>query len=144
MTTVNLSATIDSTDYSIPLGLEVWLDNTCLLDVEHVSNTVMLDHTFPEVDRKHQLKFVLKNKLPTHTVIDSDNNIVKDACLSISNFKIDDIDISDIFKFKAVYTHDFNGTQPAVNDSFYGTMGCNGSVEFEFTAPFYLWLLENM
>jgi hypothetical protein len=45
---------------------------------------------------------------------------------------------------KAVYTHDFNGSQPPVDDKFFGDLGCNGTVSLKFTAPTYLWLLENM
>ena len=45
---------------------------------------------------------------------------------------------------QAVYTHDFNGTQPEIEDTFFGEMGCNGTVSLRFTTPIYLWLLENM
>jgi hypothetical protein len=64
--------------------------------------------------------------------------------LTISNISIDDIDIDQLLIEKAEYTHDFNGSQDTITDKFYGDMGCNGTVTFEFTTPFYLWLLENM
>jgi hypothetical protein len=38
---------------------------------------------------------------------------------------------------------DFNPPK-LIKDKFYGSMGCNGTITFEFNTPFYLWLLENM
>lgn len=142
--TLVLSAAIDSTDYSVPLGIEIWLNEDCLLDVAHITKPITLNHTFLETASNHRLRFIIKNKLPEHTSIDADGNILKDACVGISNIKIDDFDITEVFTQHSVYTHDFNGTQPAVQDRFYKNCGCNGSVDFEFSAPFYLWLLENI
>lgn len=139
-----LSIDIDSTDYSIPLGIEVWLDQERLLDVSHITESIAFSHTFPETPGDHQLRFIIKNKLPEHTTIDENGAIIKDACVSINNIKIDDFDITEVFTQCSVYTHDFNGTQPTVQGHFYKHCGCNGSVEFKFTTPFYLWLLENI
>lgn len=139
-----LSAAIDSTDYLIPLGIEVWLNDDCLLDIAHITNSIALTHTFPETGGNHRLRFIIKNKLPEHTTVDADGGIIKDAYVSINNIKIDDFDITEVFTKHSVYTHNFNGTQPVVQDRFYKHCGCNGSVEFAFEAPFYLWLLENI
>ena len=64
--------------------------------------------------------------------------------LNTSLIQIDDILIDQLLTNKLEYIHDFNGSQSTVKDKFYGVMGCNGTAEFEFTTPFYLWLLENM
>ena len=53
-------------------------------------------------------------------------------------------DIKITFLDKTVYSHDFNGTQSMVNDSFHGRAGCNGTMSLKFSTPMYLWLLENM
>ena len=58
--------------------------------------------------------------------------------------EFDDIEIDQIVSELAEYHHNFNGTQPAIVDQFYGEMGCNGTLRLEFTTPIYLWLLENM
>ena len=86
----------------------------------------------------------MKNKTTEHTKIDEQGNIVSDACLTITNLAFDEIELKQIVVDKAVYTHDFNGTQPETQEKFYGAMGCNGTVSLQFSTPMYLWLLENM
>jgi len=95
-------------------------------------------------DESHVLEFVLSGKLPEHTQITEQGEIVSDVTVRIEGIAFDDIVIDQIFSELAEYHHDFNGTQPAVVDQFYGEMGCNGTVRLQFTTPIYLWLLENM
>ena len=95
-------------------------------------------------DESHVLTFVLSGKLPEHTQITEQGEIISDVTVRIEDIAFDDIVIDQIFSELAEYHHDFNGTQPAIVDRFYGDMGCNGTVRLEFTTPIYLWLLENM
>jgi len=100
---------------------------------------------FDDVDDKsHVLEFVLSGKLLEHTQITEQGEITSDVTVRIEDISFDDIAIGQIFSELAEYRHDFNGTQPAVVDQFYGEMGCNGTLRLEFTTPIYLWLLENM
>jgi hypothetical protein len=57
---------------------------------------------------------------------------------------IDGIEIDQVFANRSRYTHSFNSDANAIVDDFFGVMGCNGVVEFAFTSPVYLWLLENL
>ena len=77
-------------------------------------------------------------------MIDSEGQITKDAMISISNISIDGIPMDQVITEVARYHHNFNGTQPEIQDKFYGNMGCNGQLKLKFTTPIYLWLLENM
>jgi hypothetical protein len=95
-------------------------------------------------DQTHVLEFVLSGKTPDHTQITEHGEITSDVTIQIRDIAFDDIAIDQIFSQLAEYHHDFNGTQSAVVDRFYGEMGCNGTVRLEFTTPIYLWLLENM
>jgi len=95
-------------------------------------------------DQSHVLEFVLSGKLPEHTQITEQGEITSDVTVRIQDIALDDIEIDQIVSELAEYHHDFNGTQPAVVDRFYGEMGCNGTVRLEFTTPIYLWLLETM
>ena len=143
--TTQFTATISSTAPDAKLGLEIWLDDTLIKDVESVTETITFNHNIvDESDSDHALKFVLKNKLPEHTSVDEDGNIVSDALVTISDIKFEDINVDQLFTKLSVYQHDFNGTGKPVQDKFFGAMGCNGTVTFEFSTPFYLWLLENM
>ena len=78
------------------------------------------------------------------TNIDKNNNILEDAVLEIKDVFFDQLNLDYIFNRNCTYTHDFNGTGKTTVDDYYGTLGCNGSVEFKFSLPFYVWLLEHM
>jgi hypothetical protein len=95
-------------------------------------------------DQTHVLEFILSGKTSDHTRITEQGEIVSDVTVRIEDIAFDDIVIDQIFSELAEYHHDFNGTQSAVIERFYGEMGCNGTVRLEFTTPIYLWLLENM
>ena len=139
-----ISGFIDSSDKKIPLGTEVWIDNTCVINVEHVDRIVHFSHVLAEDDAEHELRIVMKHKTPDHTELDDSGAIVRDAVLMVSDIKFDEIALGQVFLEQAVYIHDFNGSQPPIQDKLYGDMGCNGTVSLKFTAPTYLWLLENM
>ena len=142
--TTTISGFIDSSDKKITLGTEVWIDNICVVNVEHVDRIVHFSHVLEEDNTEHELRIVMKHKTPDHTELDNAGNIIRDAMLSISDIKFDEIALGQVLLNKAVYTHDFNGSQPPVDDKFFGDLGCNGTVSLKFTAPTYLWLLENM
>ena len=95
-------------------------------------------------DESHVLEFVLSGKTIEHTKITAQGEITSDVTVRIQDIAFDDIVIDQIVSELAKYHHDFNGTQTATVDRFYGEMGCNGTVRLEFTTPIYLWLLENM
>jgi hypothetical protein len=141
---LQISCSISTTDPSIPLGFKVLLDDEVVFVTTHVIGTIDFRYDLPDVEGDHCLEFVMKNKTAEHTQIDEEGNIVSDACLRISNLAFDEIELKQIFVDQAVYTHDFNGTQPETQQQFYGTMGCNGTVSLKFSTPMYLWLLENM
>jgi hypothetical protein len=126
------------------LGVEIWLDDTVLLTNNHVQEKIAFNYNIRDDDDEHKLRVVLSGKTADHTRVDEAGNIVKDATLQISNVVIDDLDVNQLFLEKCVYTHDFNGTQSEIQDTFHGIAGCNGTISFEFTTPIYLWLLENM
>jgi len=141
--TTTISGFIDSSDKKIPLGTEVWIDNTCVVNVEHVNRIVHFSHEMLDDDGNHELRIVMKHKIPEHTELDDAGNIVRDAMLVVSDIKFDEIALENLFLEHTVYTHDFNGSQPTIEDKFFGDMGCNGTVSMKFTTPAYLWLLEN-
>ena len=142
---VKLTAEISTTNSAIPLALEIWLNDQLLEDINPVAGTLNVSYDIDDsVDKTHVLKFKLKNKLPEHTKIDSDGNIVDDVLIKIDHINLDEIDLDRVFNQLSVYRHNFNGTGPETTEKFCGTMGCNGEVSFEFATPFYIWLLENM
>lgn len=142
--TVQIACQIDTSDATACLGLEIRLDNTTIFNSEHIRESVKFVYDLADDDGEHVLEFVMKNKTDTHTKIDEQGNIIKDARLIISDLAFDEIALNQMFVNQAVYTHNFNGTQAQTQTKFYGEMGCNGTVSLEFTTPIYLWLLEHM
>lgn len=127
------------------LKLTVWLNEKIVLEPLLSTESTEYSITFEDVeDGKYQVNFELSGKTPDMTKIDSVGNILSDEVVEINEITVEDIDVTQLFFEKSVYRHNFNGTRDAIDDQFYGTMGCNGVVSFEFTTPFYLWLLENM
>ncbi|CAB4137790.1 hypothetical protein UFOVP328_85 [uncultured Caudovirales phage] len=139
-----ITFTVKTNDPAAGLGFEVWLDNQQVFDSAAISDTVNIAVAVVDDDQEHALKMVLKGKLPTHTCVDSQGNIVSDAVLEITDLAVDGIMLSYLVDQFTVYSHNFNGTGADVQDRFFGTMGCNGTAELRFSAPIYVWLLENM
>jgi hypothetical protein len=156
MDAVKLEFDVGTTNAEYKLGVKVTVDSNIIYNNTHVTTTDHISHDMSDQDGNHVLEIELYGKLPEHTEIDSAGNIVKDALITVENFKIDDLDISsmltcypnelysDVPTHIIQYCHDFNGTQSAIIDRFHGSLGCNGTVTLKFTTPIYLWLLENM
>jgi hypothetical protein len=144
MDTNLFSCRVDTSDTSAELGLEAWINNIKFFDSKYIDQSQIISVDLSDDEGNHELRFVMTGKTADHTKIDEQGNIVKDATLQLSDITIDGIDINQLFQEQTVYTHDFNGTQPEIQDKFYGTAGCNGTISFRFTTPIYLWLLENM
>jgi len=144
MNTIKFDCVVGSTNYSVPLGLEIWLDQHKLFDQDHVDQVCRVEHEISDDDGDHELRFVLKHKQPDHTQVDADGNILSDATITVSDIQFDGIDCQYLTTNLARYQHDFNGTGDLTTESFYGELGCNGTVSLKFSTPIYIWLLENM
>jgi hypothetical protein len=144
MDTIKFNCVISSSNITVPVGMEIWLDNHKLFDQDHVDHACPVEYEMPDDDGDHELRFVLKNKLSDHTQVDADGNIVSDVTVTISDIQFDGIDCQYLTTKLAEYQHDFNGTGKSIIDEFYGEMGCNGTVTLKFSTPIYIWLLENM
>ena len=145
MNTSRLTFDIVPSNPSNPIGAEVWVNNLQVADYQAINQLQQISYEFEdEVEQQYCVKIIIKNKTFAHTQVNESGEILNDSLIVIKNFNIDDIEIDMIVYQKAVYRHNFNGSGEHVADSFHGTAGCNGSIEFEFTTPAYLWLLENM
>jgi len=139
-----ISFDIDTSDAGAAIGIAVWVDNVCVFQTDHLTEHKHIDHAVLDDGSERELRVVISGKTSEHTQIDEQHNIIKDVVVSIANIKVDEIDISQLFHEKCVYTHDFNGTQPEIQDTFHGLAGCNGTLSLKFSTPIYFWLLENM
>lgn len=142
--TIEFCCELNSTDTSAPLGMEILLNDISKFKIDHITQTCEIKFDIDDVDATQKLQFVLFGKTADHTKLDAQGNIVADALVKINSITIDGIDIDQLFIDRNHYSHNFNGTQSTTAGKFYGSMGCNGTVTFEFSTPIYLWLLENM
>lgn len=127
------------------LYLTVRFDGSVIYQGYPGTQAQQIHHDFADADdAEHELLIEMSGKLPHHTKIDQDGSILSDQVLEISGVALDGIELGQVFYQQASYHHDFNGTQPEIQDQFFGTMGCNGTVRLRFTSPSYLWLLESM
>jgi hypothetical protein len=136
---------ISTSDSSADLGMEIWIDQQQIFDCDHVVAEHKIEYELGENQDKHQLRFVLKNKKPQHTVIDENQQIVKDAVIVVDQVEFDEINVDQLLYEHARYEHNLNTNfATSINEKFYGTMGCNGSVIMDFDTPVYVWVLEHM
>lgn len=134
---------INATSPAANLKLEVFLNSTQVFS-KIIQGLEAFETTVPEADAENELCIVLSGKLPEHTQLDSNGNIVADALITIKNIQFDGVDCSEIVSNVGSYQHDFNGTGELTDSKFYNSLGCNGVLTIKFTTPIYLWLLEHM
>ena len=144
METIFASFDLTSSDYTCNLGFEIFHNNKKILDINHVQATTPVTFNLDAEPGDQELRFVLKNKTADHTTIDDRGKIVKDAYLTMSNFALNKIELDNVFQEQCRYHHDFNGSKDPVVLPFYGDLGCNGEVVFEFQSPVYYWILESI
>ena len=92
MDTIKFNCVIGSTNLAAPLGVEIWLDQHKFFDQDHIDQDYKIEHDIADDDGDHELRFVLKHKLPAHTQVDVEGNIVGDATVTVSDIKFDEID----------------------------------------------------
>ena len=139
------SCEVETTDPEHSLEFEVLIDGESFASAQ-VRERIEIRSIFndtSQTETQHVFEFVLKNKLPEHTKINEQGEIVKDVLLKLHNVKFDTVNIDNLMLEHARYHHDFNGTGEPVEQQFSGTMGCNGTVRLNVTYPIYLWLLDH-
>lgn len=107
------------------------------------TETVYLQHVFAE-DQEHKLVIRLLGKKPEQTVLNAQGRIVKDTLLEVVDFQIDDLPAMKLMQYFARYHHDYNGTGLAIQENFYGSMGCCGEVRLTIPRRYRHWMLENL
>ena len=145
MITETLKFRVEPSDASLPLQLSVWLNDRCCLPTTTI--TEPLDFSTDIVDdndQQYTLKIVMTGKTDAFTKIDDQGNIVTVSLLKFENFEIMGIAIDQVVRENAIYQHNHNGHSDNIEDKFFLSMGCNGTVELAFSTPVYVWLLENL
>ena len=144
MTQLQFSCTLENQSDVNDLAVEMWMDTNKFFDFYIPPGQNKIVHELSEDNTDHVLQIVMKNKTQDHTTVDADGNIVADSLITVKNIAFDNINVDQLFYENSTYTHDCNGTAEIAAHEFFGSMGCNGTVEFQFSTPFYIWLLEHL
>ena len=119
---------------------------------ENKPDLIEFEHEFEE-GKSYELIIKRTGKDRNQTVIDNEGDILKDQLLHIKSIEIDKIDIGSLV-YEGIYTPDYpepwatqqRQTGNELRESFKNVtqMGHNGTWNFKFESPFYMWLLENL
>jgi len=119
---------------------------------EKEPQVIIFDHELTE-GYNQQLVIERMGKTSKQTVVDHAGNIVKDQLLKIKSIEIDEIDIGALIyegiykpKYPEPWASQEKKAGKVLPESFKNVtaMGHNGRWEFQFSSPFYMWLLENL
>ena len=123
--------------YQVFLDDQLKAEGTASADISYIEFTADV----PE-DTEHQLIVKLCNKTPQDTIQSDDKTeILKDMLLNINSVEIDGINLDTLIWTASKFVPDdsqFPEMKNCVN------LGWNGTYQFKFTSPFFVWLLENM
>jgi hypothetical protein len=128
------------------ITFEIRLDGTVLSHHVLDGEQHCMMHDVQDQDQ-HTIKTIeleLSGKTAHHTSIDHDGNITRDCAVLIDSISLDGIDLTEMFcTGRCCYRHDHNGSGDSILDQFYGYMGQNGIVTWQFELPIYKWFLQN-
>ena len=141
-----LSFQVRPSDESVPLTMALWINDQCVYGpCAIVEPTVVSQDLSDDIDGvTYRIRIEMTGKKDEHTTLNAQGEIIKDSLLLFQDFELMEINVDQCIREKAQYRHTTNGHTEPVTQQFNGSMGCNGTVEFEFSTPLYLWLLENM
>lgn len=141
MNTYTFSCKVSATEPDCPLNLNIFIDGKSVFN-EMISSTRDISFDLDDDKQEHRIQFTMTGKSQHDTKIDEQGNIIKNPMIEISDVKFENINCDLWIWGNSVYRHDFNGTQEKFNDTFLGSMGCNGTVTFSYSCPIYVWLLD--
>ena len=126
--------------------------NGTIIATEDEPQLIEFEHECEE-GKDHELTIKRSGKDKGQSVVNDKGDILKDQLLHIKNIEIDEIDLGALV-YEGVYTPEYPepwATQQResgakLQESFKNVtaMGHNGTWQFKFTSPFYMWLLENL
>jgi len=102
---------------------------------EHGKKTVAFQVDDTDETASRIISIEMSGKKDHHTELDNDGNIINDHFTEIENITFDQIDVTDQYcQGNRCYTH-----QNGHTDEFYGFVGINGVVCFDFYTPLWKW-----
>ncbi len=122
-------------------GAKVYIDDQLIFD-KIICNLEQVNWSGDLVDGEHKIIIEMYNKHEGDTVIGNDNNIVNDVVLNIDKIIIDEVELGSLLWSACTYYPSDENSPESLRDCV--NLGWNGSWELPFSAPTYLWLLDNL
>lgn len=146
MITETLKFTVDTTNPACPYAIKLIVNGDVQWSIDHLTEQQLVEFTFDdEVEQEFTVEIHIDGKTSLFTSIDEQGNITQDSLISIDNFVIGEVDITQLVLDRSEYVHSFNDPElPSSTHVFSGIAGCNGFIKFKFSAPSYMWILEHM
>lgn len=123
--------------YSIAMDNQIIVENFI-----RVPSNKTIYHEFDievQHDTEYCLQISLLNKTDEDTVLNDQNEIIKDMLLNIEYIEIDGIEL-EILKWTESVFVPTDPLRPIIKECV--NLGWNGAYQLKFLSPFYLWLLE--
>lgn len=134
---LTLSSTVDCNDVNI----NVYVDNEKIFQSVATIAEQTIVHEVAEEPGDHVLRLEMSGKTKNHTKINSAGEMTYDVAFLVNVLEFEDIDMTPVlYTGNPCYTHNLNGSAAERIDEFSGFMGCNGTVDFKFFTPIYLWM----
>jgi len=134
---------LDSTDYNVKLAFTVHHNGKKIYECNHINEKKHISLFLEDDSNTHEITWTMSGKQGSDTKLNEAGEIIKDAVLLTSNFKLDNFELGSKLINNSYYTHDYNGTTEQVKENYDNFMGCNGTVSFIFTSPAHIWILQN-
>ena len=148
---------LHATMWDRPPHAEILLNNKSyfkgdITGTEDKPDLIEFEHELAEGE-KSELIIKRSGKLVNQTVVNDKGDLLKDQLLHIKAMEIDEIDVGALV-FEGVYTPKYPepwatqqrkaGTELKESFKNVTVMGHDGTWQFKFESPFYVWLLENL
>ena len=141
MEKVKFSITLGSDYQTVPPRARVTIADKKIFEGPVSADILIIDPAELDNDSDFQLRIELIDKIPEHTVLDEQGNIVKDSVLTIKKIIIEYIEIqSNLSLDQEKFYYEHSGGKHQLYDS----LGVNGTAVINFSTPFYIWLLETI
>ena len=139
MEKIKFAITLGSDYQTVAPKARVAINDTVLFENTVESDVLIVKTLEFDNEGSHQLKIDLLDKLPEHTEIDEQGNVVKDSLLKIKKVIIEDIEIQNEL---SLVSESFYYEHSGEKHTLYDTLGVNGTAVINFNTPFYMWVLE--
>jgi hypothetical protein len=116
--------------------IKFYLDDDLYEDFTFTDVSSKIDIPLSLLDGEHELTIEIYNKTNASTLLDENNNIVKDQLITLDQIAIDDVILPDFVKYSGVYIVGDNTYPQAL------TWGLNGRWVLKFSVPFITWVLD--